>query len=405
MKINHPPGVSRFVALDAHKHYVVVGAVDKAQDVVLKHVRVDITRLPEWVKSHLFATDQVVIESTSNAWHLHDLIRPHVAEVVIANPMKIQLIAQTRVKTDARDTLNLAMLLAAGLIPTVWVPTLAVRDLRGLVAHRDRLIRARTQARNRLHAVLHRHAIELPAGEPFNGQNRAWWEALALSPVERLRIRHDFALLDELRPRIVEADVALEHLSTHLQHRDVVTRLVQLPGIGLTTAMSVLAAVGDIARFQSSKQLTSYAGLGAGVHSSGQTHRTGRITKQGRRDLRRVLIESAWSAVENSPFWKQRFDKLARAKHPNIAIVAIARKLLVLIWQVWSKQATDLNADESFVARKMLAWAEQLDGEGRAGLTTGAFIRQRLTLLGLGHSMKAVSRGPTRFVPMPEPTT
>ena len=58
--------------------------------------------------------------------------------------MKIKLIAQTRVKTDARDTLNLAMLLAAGLIPTVWVPTLAVRDLRDLVAHRDRLIRART---------------------------------------------------------------------------------------------------------------------------------------------------------------------------------------------------------------------------------------------------------------------
>jgi hypothetical protein len=181
--------------------------------------------------------------------------------------------------------------------------------------------------------------------------------------------------------------------------------LLQLPGIGIISAMTLLAAIGDILRFDSAKQLVGYAGLGAGVHSSGQTHHTGRITKQGRRDLRHTLVEAAWSAVENSPHWKLQFEKLLRTKHKNKAIVAIARKLLIAIWHVWHGAATDKHADESFVARKMLAWGEKLDADGRGGLSNGAFIRQRLQLLGLGATLKAVPRGPTRKVPLPDPKT
>jgi transposase len=347
--------VQRYVALDAHKHYVVIGAVSAQQDIVLKPVRVTMAELPDWIKSHLHKTDAVVIESTSNAWHLHDLIQPLGAKVVIANPSLIKLIAHARVKTDARDTIHLARLLAAGLVPAVWVPPPAIRDLRGLVAHRTRLIAARTQAKNRLHAVLQRHAIAAPPGDTFAGANRAWWDALALSPTEKLRIRHDCATLDHLRPLIAQADTELERLSAHALHRDAVTRLIQLPGIGLITAMTVLAAVGDITRFDSAKQLSGYAGLGAAVHSSGQTHHTGRITKQGRCDLRAALIEAAW--------------------------------------------------DEPFVARKILAWAERLNADQRAEPSTGAFIRRRLQLLGLGASIKAVPRGPNRSVPLPDPTT
>ena len=75
--------------------------------------------------------------------------------------------------------------------------------------------------------------------------------------------------------------------------------------------MSVLAAIGDITRFPSAKHLVGYSGLGASIHDSGETHRSGRITKEGRSDLRGVMVEAAWVAVEHHPHWKAQFERLA----------------------------------------------------------------------------------------------
>jgi transposase len=102
--------------------------------------------------------------------------------------------------------------------------------------------------------------------------------------------------------------------------------LLQLPGIGLITAMTILSAIGQIERFPTAKKLVGYAGLGAKVHPSGQTHRTGGITKQGRRELRRVLIEAAWTAVRYDQHWHEQFERLAYRIGAQKAIVAIARK-------------------------------------------------------------------------------
>lgn len=158
----HDPEPTRFVALDVHKHYVMVGAVDARQTVVLPPRRVALGEFAAWAQEHLSRTDAVVLEATANAWHLYDLLTPLVSAVTVANAGLIKLIAQARVKTDRRDTLHLARLLAARMIPAVWVPPVEVRELRGLVTHRRRLVSQRTQARNRLHAVLQRHQIVPP---------------------------------------------------------------------------------------------------------------------------------------------------------------------------------------------------------------------------------------------------
>lgn len=103
----------RYVALDIHKHYCVIAGVDREGRVLLPPVRVEHVDLEEWLKKKLEANDQVVIESTTNAWHVHDLLNPLVERVVVANPIKVKQIASARVKTDIRDTLILARLLAA----------------------------------------------------------------------------------------------------------------------------------------------------------------------------------------------------------------------------------------------------------------------------------------------------
>ena len=90
-------GTSRYVALDIHKHYCVVAGVDREGRVLLQAVRVEHADLEGWLKKHLCSTDQVVIESTTNAWYVYDLLAPLVERVVVANPIRVKQIAQARV--------------------------------------------------------------------------------------------------------------------------------------------------------------------------------------------------------------------------------------------------------------------------------------------------------------------
>ena len=157
----------RFVALDSHRKYLVVGAVDSGQQVVLTPRRFGFEAFSAWAPTHLGPSDAVVLEATSNAWLLYDQLEPLVGSVTVAHPLAVKLIAAARVKTDSRDTIKLAHLLAANLVPAVWVPPVHVRELRALVSHRKRLVNQRTQVRNRLHAVLHRHPPHLAVRQTF----------------------------------------------------------------------------------------------------------------------------------------------------------------------------------------------------------------------------------------------
>lgn len=385
--------VERYIGLDLHKHYMVVGGVNLRQQVILPPKRVDIVDLPAWAQANLQATDAVVMEATGNAWITHDLVAPLVARCVVANPLQIKWITSARVKTDPRAALRLARLLAADLVPEVWVPPLAVRELRALIAHRRSLIKTQTRAKNRLQSVIHRHHLQPPPGRVFAEKNRSWWGRLELTPTERLRVKQDLGNLDHLAEQLGEVEAELRRLSTCEPWKGFVPYLVQLPGFGLISAMTVLAAIGEVSRFPSAKHLVGYAGLGAGVHDSGETHRGKGITKQGRRDLRCVLVEAAWIAVNTHPYWQRAYRQLSRRKHPNTAIVAMARKLLVAVWHVLSERAADHHAVPDMVAFKLMMWSWKLTKEQRGGLSSRQFIRYHLMRLQLGAELTHIVRG------------
>jgi transposase len=378
-----PESIARFVALDVHKHYVMVAAIDAAQQVVLAPRKLSLERFAQWAPEHLQPTDQVVLEATANAWTLYDQLAPLVQEVKIAHPLLVKLISAARVKTDTRDTLHLARLLAAGLIPTVWVPPAPVRELRLLVAHRQRLVRQRTQAANRLHSVLHARQITPPPGRLGSAGQHDWWDQLPLAPVERLRVQQDRTLLQMVEGLIATVDAELARLSTQDPWKERALFLMQLPGFAVVTSMTVLAAIGDITRFPSAKKLVGYSGLGASVHASGQTYHTGPITKQGRRELRTVLVEAAWSAVEHHPHWHAEFVRLVPSLGKAKAIVAIARKLLVVAWHVLTHHEADRHADWPMVTRKLQRWGAFHGVAEQHGLSRGAFARQLLDHLGM----------------------
>ena len=295
------------------------------------------------------------------------------------------------VKTDKRDTLGLAELLVTTSVPTVWVPPAPVRELRSLLAHRQRLVQQRTAAKNRLRNLLLRHHIAPPAGELFAAHQRAWWNSLALASIERLRVQQDLATIGHLEQLLKQVDREVTQMSSQAPWDAMVPWVLQLPGMGLLTTMTILSAIGDIGRFPRAKQLVGYSGLGARVHASGQTHRSGGITKQGRTDLRAAVVEAAWAAVRHATHWRRQFEHLAARIGDAKAIVAIARKLLVVLWHVLTARAADRHADVPAIARRLVRWGTRYGLATHLGVSRAAFVRQHLDRLGLGDDVETVS--------------
>jgi transposase len=391
----------RYVGLDVHKNYVMVGAVTRTQEMVLPPRKVGLTAFEDWATKHLRLTDEVVLEATTNAWYLYDLLEPLVERVVVCHPPQVKLIAAALVKTDKKDTMTLAKLLAVGMIPPVWVPPVHVRELRALMSHRQRLIAQQTRTKNRLRSLLQRQHLVPPDGDLFSQAQRPWWAKLTLTPSEKLRARQDLIILDQLAPLIAEVETEIGRLSLTEPWADQTPYLLQLPGIGLITAMTILGAIGEIERFPTAKKLVGYAGLGARIHASGQTHRSGGITKQGRKELRAVLIEAAWIAVRYDQHWREQFDHLADRIGRQKAIVAIARKLLVVIWHVLTAQVADRKAQPQQVARYFITWGRQLRVKSTLGLKASQFARQQLDRLKLGQDLERVTYGSVTYRLLP----
>ena len=396
-------GYERYLALDIHREYILVGGWNEQKDWVLTPRRVNIEKFPEWAKKNIRTGDLVVLETTTNVWTTYDIVAPLASRVLVANAAEVGEIAGARVKTDKEDIKRLLKLLVGGIIPEVWVPPVPVRELRAFVSYRSRLVTTATMIRNRLQSLLHKHNRLLPEEGLLN---EAWWKAqTSISSLEKMQIRQELSLLQEVEKLKEAVDEELQRQSTSTLWGKQALQLMQLPGVGFVVAMTVLAAIGDISRFENAKQLVGYAGIGAGVHDSGKTHKEKKITKKGRRELRWAMVEAAWRAVRMSPFWKAEYEKhLKRMRKPNQAIVVIARKLLIAIWHVLSKQETDIHASEEELAYKMLLLSWSLSEEVRMGLTYKQFAKYALMKLGVETDITRFVRRnvPRRLAPREE---
>lgn len=386
--------VRRYVALDIHKHYCVVAGVDRDGRVVLQPVRVEHADLEVWLKKNLHSSDQVVIESTTNAWHVYDLLAPLAERVVVANPIKVKQIATARVKTDIRDTLILARLLAANLVPEVWVPPVHIRQLRQLLSQRRQLVETHTQILNRMHSVAHRHHLQHERGKRFNAKTIGWQTDERLSQMEQFQLSLEMENKVYIEKQIERMNGIVRKLCHQRPWADDMTYLMQLPGFGVITAMTVLAALGEIGRFETPKHLASYSGLTPGLEQSGTKQRGKGITKEGRRELRWALVEAAQMAVKSDPLLKMKFQALQKRMHRNQAIVAIARHLLELVWYVLTRRQPYRHFSHERIAYKYLTWAWQMDEVARDGLTRQQFTRYYLMRLGIGHDLTRIALDP-----------
>jgi transposase len=405
-------GYDRYLAFDIHREYILVGGQNEDQEWVLTPRRVSIAKLPEWGQKNLRKGDIVVLETTTNVWETYDIIAPLVSRVLVANASGVGEIVGARVtpalaggarETDKEDIKRLLRVLIGGIVPEVWVPPMHVRELRGFISYRNRLVATGAMIRNRLQSLLHKHNLMLPEEGILD---QGWWDAqVSISALEKMQIRQELALLEEIEKHKAVVDEELGRQFTSRRWGPQAIQLAQLPGVGVVVAMTVLSAIGEISRFESAKKLVGYAGLGAGVHDSGKTHKEKKITKKGRKELRWAMVEAAWRAVRMSTFWKAQYEKyLRRLRKKNQAIVAIARKLLVAIWHVLSKEETDEHASEEDLAYKMLLLSWSLNENVRKGMTYKQFAKYALMKLGVENDITRFVRKnvPRRLAPRDE---
>jgi transposase len=284
----------------------------------------------------------------------------------------------------------------------IWVPPQEVREMRGLVAQRRKMTNLATQAKNRLQAVLQRHHLVPPEGNPFGANNQEWWQSLSIGKLEKLNLQSDLETLQFAEKQVKRMTEIMEGMAAE---QEPIGRLLHLAGFGVVTAVTVWAAIGDIRRCADPQHLVGYAGLGTRVHDSGMTMRSGKITKAGRRDLRTALIEAANVAANSHPHWKAELARLEPRLGRNKVIVAIARKLLVTVWYVLAENQTDRFAQPEAIAQKLLGFAYRVGKENRPAKQTAAqFTRIRLDRLGLGSELTSIPWGSKKPIPLPPST-
>jgi transposase len=357
-------GGMRCLGLDVHKDFAEVAEALPGGGIrQLGRIRTTPSALRAFAET-LGANDQVALEATINTFAIARLLEEHAGRVVISNPLRTRAIADAKIKTDKVDAGVLAQLLAADYLPGVWQPNESTRVLRRLVARRAHIVRQRTRLKNQIHAILLRNLVSgCPASDLFGNRGRAWLQQVPLPLDEREALDSSLRLFDLFGQELVVADEACAKAATG---RDDVRRLMTVPGVDFAVALALVAAIGDIHRFGSPQKLVGYFGLDPRVRQSGsQPARTGlHITKVGRAHARGMLVEAAWAVARTPGPLRAFFDRVRARRGPQIAAVALARKLTVLTWHL-------LTRDQDYLwVRPALLAAKYRRLELRAGVPT-----------------------------------
>lgn len=341
----------RYIGMDVHREFAQLAVVEGG--LVRDEGRIGVTpeALRAWVEG-LGPQDEVALEATGNSDAIANLLSSRVARVVVSNPSKTRAIAEAKVKTDKVDAAVLAELLACDYLPSVWLADDQTHALRRQVARRAHIVRQRTRLKNQVQAILHRNLVpRCPAADLFGHKGRRWLAEQVLPADERQAVA---ALLRQLdfhgqELRIIDAELGRVALASAE-----VKRLMTIPGVDATVALSIVAAVGDFARFGTPEKLVSYLGLNPRVkQSGGQPASHGRITKQGRAHARGMLVEAAWAASKTPGPLRAFYQRVRARRGMQIAVVATARKLTVLCWHLISKDEDYAFARPSLTAQKL----------------------------------------------------
>lgn len=326
------------IGCDQHKKYSFVVTKDENGNTIdqIKLYHTD----KEMMKNYFSSFPQgsiVALESCGFDHWLGDMLEELGMSVKLAHTAKTKAIAEERIKTDKISAHILADLLRTNLLPEAYRPPRPVRDSRQLIRYRLKLISLRSSLKNSIHSTLALHGTQQPFSDLFGSKGRNFLNQLILPEPYGSIVKNYLSLIDNLTERINKVDALLRR---KLKSNPQAQLLNSIPGIGPITAHLILAEIGDIRRFKNAHKLARYIGLVPSLHQSGQILYRGRITKQGNKYLRTAFVESAQTAIRLDPYLQYFYQKIRAKKGHNVAIVAVAHKLVKATYKVLSCSVT-----------------------------------------------------------------
>jgi transposase len=352
------------VGLDVHKDSIMVAYSVGFGDVEnlgkISPRATDIDRLCKRMQSKASQV-MFVYEAGPCGYGLHRQLTGKGHQCMVCAPSLIPRKPGERVKTDRRDAARLVRSLRAGDLSPVHVPTIEDEACRDLVRAWGAAKQDLKQARQRLKAFLLVHDVRYTGRADWGPAHRRWISGYSFDlPWQQIAFEEHRRTVEDRLTQCARLETTLREAAPQWRFYPVVEALQALRGVQFTTAIGLMAELGDLSRFDHPRQLMAWLGVTPSEHSSGQKRQLGSITKAGNSYARRLLIEAAWSyrhPAKVSPAIQKRHDRLpkaiidrawdaqlrlckryrklaARGKHRNVAVVAIARELAGFIWDI-----------------------------------------------------------------------
>jgi transposase len=355
-----------FVGLDSHKdfHSVAYAHDDRSAEVIFvgrigtRQCDIDklVRRLQSKAKQLIF-----VYEAGPCGYSLYRYLTRKGYQCYVVAPSLVPRKAGDRIKTDRRDARQLARLMRSGDLTPVYVPRLEDEAIRDLCRAREDAMRDINAAKYRLKSLLLRLDIRYTGTANWSAAHLRWLATVVCpTPAQQIVFQGYVHAVSQHTERLTHLETELHEFTRTWRLAPVVEALQALRGVRFTVAVTVVAEVGDLTRFDNPRQLAAYLGLVPSEHSSGPKRRLGGITKTGNSHARRVLVEGAWAyrhpakvsrpiqlRLEQLPpaiqsiAWNaqlrlcKRYRRLvARGKNPNLIVTAIARELAAFMWAI-----------------------------------------------------------------------
>lgn len=276
------------------------------------------------------------IEMMSGAAWVRDRLVAGGWQVEVADARKVKALAPLAAKTDKVDARLLATLCFRDLVPAVWLPSLSERALREQLKRRAHLIRLRSSAKNRSFGLLSQWGLRLSLQRLREPDAMELLQSRGVPEVWRRSVFEALALVDHLDRRLAPLERELLPLARADRR---VQLLESIPGVASILGLTFAVEIGEVSRFPTARKLVGYSGLTPSVRQSGQSSRTGRLSKAGSATLRWAAVEAAQHAWRESNPWHRLYrDVKQRSGKTNAAKSAVARKVLIAAWHVLSRQ-------------------------------------------------------------------
>jgi transposase len=330
-----------YIGMDIHKQFTVAVVKDRdGKELEMEKFDNSKDNFHKFLKTYGPEETEIVMESTSVWEPIYDIIDGMDYKVKLANPLKTRAIAEARIKTDKVDASTLCDLLRANLVAESYIPSKEVRELRNIIRARKTLVQGKVKIKNKIRSILIKTGIKLPYKTLCKNSM-----AFIVEEIEKKHFTMKTIIscyINLLEQYNFEIEKINEKLSEIAMKDNRVQLLKTIPGIGNIIALTLIAEIGDISRFESSQKLASYAGLVPGIRQSGNTLKVGRLIKQSNKDLKTCLIEASWVLVrtKDASRFKWFYGNLAKKKGKQKAICAVARKLCCVVYAMLKKNQT-----------------------------------------------------------------